>query len=184
MFVREADEAVCIDDGVAITAASPYLDLAALERGERGELCTRGYSVMLGYWNDQDRTDEAVDEEGWMHTGDLGYLDEDGYLYLGDRRSDMILTGGRNVYPAEVEAALEEHPAVRSVAVIGLPDEDLGQRVHAVVEAAADIEALRTPPPEESLSFTLEAIKLARQELDGRGLPRRVCLRRAARACL
>lgn len=82
--------------------------------------------------------------DGWESVGDMGYLDADGYLYLGDRRSDMILRGGRNVYPAEVEAALEEHPAVRSSAVIGLPDDDLGQRIHAVVEAAdpVDDEAL------------------------------------------
>jgi len=72
--------------------------------------------------------------DGWESVGDMGWLDEDGYLYLGDRRSDMILCGGRNVYPAEVEAALEAHPAVRSCCVIGLPDEDLGSRVHALVE--------------------------------------------------
>ena len=75
--------------------------------------------------------------DGWESVGDMGRFDADGYLYLGDRRSDMILSGGRNVYPAEVEAALEEHPAVRSSCVIGLPDEDLGNRVHALVELAA-----------------------------------------------
>ncbi len=73
--------------------------------------------------------------DGWESVGDMGYLDADGYLYLGDRRSDMILSGGRNIYPAEVEAAVEAHPAVLSCAVIGLPDEDLGQRVHAIVES-------------------------------------------------
>lgn len=75
--------------------------------------------------------------DGWESVGDMGWLDADGYLYLGDRRTDMILTGGRNVYPAEVEAALQEHPAVRSCCVIGLPDDDLGSRVHAIVELAA-----------------------------------------------
>jgi bile acid-coenzyme A ligase len=75
---------------------------------------------------------------GWESLGDMGRLDEDGYLYLGDRMQDMILTGGSNVYPAEVEAALQEHPLVRSCAVIGLPDDDLGQRVHAIVEADPD----------------------------------------------
>jgi bile acid-coenzyme A ligase len=74
---------------------------------------------------------------GWESLGDHGYVDEDGYLYLGDRMQDMILTGGANVYPAEVEGALQEHPAVRSCAVIGLPDEDKGNRVHAIVEADA-----------------------------------------------
>jgi bile acid-coenzyme A ligase len=72
---------------------------------------------------------------GWESLGDCGYLDEDGYLYLGDRLQDMILSGGANVYPAEVESALQEHPAVRSCCVVGLPDEDRGNRVHAIVEA-------------------------------------------------
>jgi bile acid-coenzyme A ligase len=74
-------------------------------------------------------------EDGWESLGDLGWMDADGYLYLGDRMQDMILSGGANIYPAEVEAALAEHPAVRSVCVIGLPDDDLGNRVHAIVEA-------------------------------------------------
>jgi bile acid-coenzyme A ligase len=74
--------------------------------------------------------------DGWETLGDLGSLDEDGYLYLADRKTDMIVTGGENVYPAEVEAALDAHPAVRSSAVIGLPDDDLGQRIHAIVDAA------------------------------------------------
>jgi len=90
---------------------------------------------------------------GWESLGDMGWLDADGYLYLGDRLQDMILTGGANVYPAEVEAALQEHPAVRSVAVIGLPDEDLGNVVHAIVEA--DPEAV---PPEELLAFAGERV--------------------------
>jgi bile acid-coenzyme A ligase len=79
--------------------------------------------------------------DGWESVGDMGYLDADGYLYLGDRRSDMILVGGRNVYPAEVEAALEAHPRVASAAVVGLPDEELGQRVHAIVHVVAPTDA-------------------------------------------
>ena len=79
-----------------------------------------------------------LDAEGWESVGDMGSLDADGYLYLGDRKSDMILCGGRNIYPAEVEAALEAHPRILSSAVIGLPDEDLGQRIHAIVEVAED----------------------------------------------
>jgi bile acid-coenzyme A ligase len=75
---------------------------------------------------------------GWESLGDMGWLDEDGYLYLGDRAADMILSGGANIYPAEVEFAIQEHPAVRSVAVIGLPDEDKGSIVHAIVEADLD----------------------------------------------
>ncbi|MFP6641252.1 MAG: AMP-binding protein [Myxococcota bacterium] len=80
-----------------------------------------------------------VDAEGWESVGDMGHLDEDGYLYLADRKSDMILCGGRNVYPAEVEAAIEAHPEVQSSAVIGLPDEDLGQRIHAIVEVTGPL---------------------------------------------
>ena len=78
--------------------------------------------------------------DGWESVGDMGYFDEDGYLYLGDRRSDMILSGGRNIYPAEVEAVLDEHPAVRSSCVIGLPDEDLGSRIHALVELEREVD--------------------------------------------
>jgi len=77
--------------------------------------------------------------DGWETLGDLGYLDDEGFLYLVDRRTDMIVTGGENVYPAEVEGAIDAHPAVRSCAVIGLPDADLGQRVHAIVEAEASL---------------------------------------------
>ena len=83
---------------------------------------------------------EARELDGWESLGDLGSMDADGYLYIADRRTDLILSGGANVYPAEVEAALDEHPDVRSCAVIGLPDDDLGQRVHAVVEIAGDVD--------------------------------------------
>jgi bile acid-coenzyme A ligase len=77
--------------------------------------------------------------DGWESVGDMGYVDPDGYLYLTDRRSDMILSGGRNIYPAQVEAALDAHPGVQSSAVIGLPDDDLGQRVHAIVQTSAPV---------------------------------------------
>ena len=85
--------------------------------------------------------ESRLDPEGWESVGDMGYLDAEGYLYLGDRKTDMILSGGQNIYPAEVEAALESHPRIQSSAVIGLPDDDLGQRVHAIVEISADISA-------------------------------------------
>jgi len=98
-------------------------------------------------------------EEGWETVGDMGWLDGDGYLFLGDRRSDMILTGGRNVYPAEVEAALEEHPAVRSSCVIGLPDEDLGNVIHAILETA---EAVSDDALREHLDDRLARHKLPR----------------------
>jgi bile acid-coenzyme A ligase len=98
--------------------------------------------------------------DGWESVGDMGWVDEDGYLYLGDRRTDMILVGGRNVYPAEIEAAIDAYPDVRSSAVIGLPDEDLGQRIHAIVEASPDLdeEDLRV-----HLARELAAYKIPRQ---------------------
>jgi bile acid-coenzyme A ligase len=79
-------------------------------------------------------------DDGWESLGDMGYVDDDGYLYLADRKTDMIVTGGANVYPAEVEAALDVHPAVRSSAVVGLPDADLGQRIHAIVDAPGGVD--------------------------------------------
>ena len=100
---------------------------------------------------------EARVRDGWESLGDLGSMDEDGYLYLADRRTDLILAGGANIYPAEVEAALDEHPQVRSCAVIGLPDEDLGQRVHAVVEIEGDLsdDDLRTFLAERLVSYKI-----------------------------
>ena len=95
--------------------------------------------------------------DGWESLGDLGYVDDEGYLYLTDRRTDMIVTGGSNVYPAEVEAALDAHPAVLSSAVIGLPDDDLGQRVHAIVQASPppDEDALRAHLAEQLLRYKI-----------------------------
>ncbi|MBC3191847.1 long-chain fatty acid--CoA ligase [Pseudonocardia sp. C8] len=100
--------------------------------GVVGEITVRGGHVMLGYWNQPDETAEAL-RGGWMHTGDGGYLDEDGYLSLVDRVKDMIITGGENVYSTEVENALHQHPAVATCAVIGIPDDTYGEAVHAVV---------------------------------------------------
>ncbi|BCO46853.1 acyl-CoA synthetase [Mycobacterium intracellulare] len=105
--------------------------------GAVGEIVVRGGHVMLGYWNKPDETDAAV-RDGWMHTGDAGYIDEQGYLYVVDRLKDMIITGGENVYSAEVENAVARHPAVAQCAVIGVPDPDWGERVHAVVVLHAE----------------------------------------------
>jgi fatty-acyl-CoA synthase len=101
--------------------------------GEPGELCTRGYSVMLGYWEDPERTAEAIDAEGWMHTGDQATIDEDGYAKIVGRIKDMVIRGGENVYPREVEEFLYGHPAVGDVQVIGVPDERLGEELMAWV---------------------------------------------------
>ena len=104
------------------------------ERGV-GEVQFRGPSVIRGYWNDADATAKAVGGEGWLSTGDLGYLDEDGDLFLVDRKNEMIIRGGYNVYPREVEEVLYEHPGVLEAAVVGVPDEMLGEDVAAVVVA-------------------------------------------------
>ncbi|MEV4443252.1 AMP-binding protein [Streptomyces sp. NPDC049577] len=106
---------------------------ATTGRDEPGELCTRGYSVMLGYWNDPERTAEAVDAEGWMHTGDLAVMDEDGYVRIVGRIKDMIIRGGENVYPREIEEFLHSHPKIADVQVIGVPDETYGEEIMACV---------------------------------------------------
>ncbi|TSD99919.1 long-chain-fatty-acid--CoA ligase [Skermania sp. ID1734] len=103
-----------------------------LPRGSVGEVVAFGDHVMLGYWNKPEATAEAV-HDGWMHTGDGGYMDDRGYVFIVDRLKDMIITGGENVYSAEVENALAKHPAVAACAVIGVPDAQWGERVHAVV---------------------------------------------------
>ncbi len=99
--------------------------------GEPGELCSRGYAVMLGYWGDPERTAEAIDAEGWMHTGDLGVIDDEGYCNIVGRSKDMIIRGGENVYPREIEEFLIRHPKVEDVAVVGIPDVRFGEAVCA-----------------------------------------------------
>jgi fatty-acyl-CoA synthase len=118
-----------------------------LAPGERGEICLRGPNIMKGYWNRPDATADAIDKEGWFHSGDIGYLDEDGFLFICDRLKDMVISGGENVYPAEVEGVLYKHEAIAEVAVIGMPDEKWGEAVTAVVAlndgAELTLEALR-----------------------------------------
>ena len=106
---------------------------AVVPRGERGELCTRGYSVMLGYWNNQEATREAIDAARWMHTGDLATMDEDGYVNIVGRIKDMIIRGGENISPREIEEFLYGHPEVSDVQVIGVPSERYGEEVMAWV---------------------------------------------------
>jgi long-chain acyl-CoA synthetase len=110
-----------------------------LPRGEIGEVCTRGGHLMREYWNQPEATAEAF-RGGWYHTGDAGYIDEGGYVFLVDRVKDMIVTGGENVYSAEVESAISTHPGVAQVAVIGVPDEKWGERVHAIVVPRPGVE--------------------------------------------
>jgi acyl-CoA synthetase (AMP-forming)/AMP-acid ligase II len=104
--------------------------------GEVGEIWIRGPEVMVGYWNLPEATAAAITPDGWFRSGDLGYLDADGYLYLNDRVKDMIISGGENIYPAEVENALMSHPAVADVGVIGVPDDQWGETVKAIVVRA------------------------------------------------
>ena len=103
-------------------------------RGEKGELCTRGYCVMLGYWNDIEKTQAAIDEARWMHTGDLAIMDEEGYLKIVGRIKDMVIRGGENVYPREIEEFLYQHPQVSDVQVIGVPDKRFGEEIMAWVK--------------------------------------------------
>lgn len=99
--------------------------------GEIGEICVRGHNVMKGYYNNLEATAEAIDSNGWFHTGDLGRMDEDGYFYIVDRKKDMIIRGGYNVYPREIEEILITHPAVSLAAVIGVPNEQHGEEIKA-----------------------------------------------------
>ncbi|MGF0130507.1 AMP-binding protein [Dietzia cinnamea] len=104
-----------------------------LPRGEAGEFCTRGYSVMLGYWEQPDKTAEAIDEAGWMHTGDIGEMDADGYVKITGRIKDMVIRGGENIYPREVEEFLYTHPDILDAQVIGVPDPKYGEELMAWV---------------------------------------------------
>jgi acyl-CoA synthetase (AMP-forming)/AMP-acid ligase II len=106
--------------------------------GEPGEVWVRTEQVMGGYWGKPDETAAAVTEDGWLRSGDGGHLDADGYLYVTDRIKDMIVSGGENIYPAEIERVLAEHPTVDDVAVIGVPDERWGEVPKAVVVPAQD----------------------------------------------
>ena len=114
--------------------------------GEVGEIAIRGHNVMKGYWNRPDATEEVM-KGGWFHTGDMAKVDDDGYFFIVDRKKEMIIRGGYNVYPREIEEVLYEHPAVSEAAVIGVPDESLGEEVGAavVLKAGEDGERGRHP---------------------------------------
>jgi acyl-CoA synthetase (AMP-forming)/AMP-acid ligase II len=120
--VRLAD-----DDGREVPAGTP------------GEILVRGYGVMSGYWQEPGKTAEVIDADGWLHTGDIGTMDAGGYLRITDRKKDMILVGGFNVYPAEVERILGQHPAVGAIAVVGAADERLGEVPVAFVVPAPGV---------------------------------------------
>jgi long-chain acyl-CoA synthetase len=106
-------------------------------QGEVGEIAIRGRNVMKGYWRRPDATAEVIDADGWFRTGDMGRVDEDGYFSIVDRRKELVIRGGYNVYPREIEEVLYEHPDVREAAVIGIPDDSLGEEVAAAVALKA-----------------------------------------------
>lgn len=110
-------------------------DGATLPRGEQGEYCSRGYAVMLGYWDDKEKTDEAIDSDGWMHSGDLATMDEEGFVRITGRIKDMIIRGGENIYPREIEEFLLSHPAIADAQVFGVSDQKYGEEVCAWVIA-------------------------------------------------
>jgi fatty-acyl-CoA synthase len=120
---------------------------AVVPRGVSGELCTRGYSVMLGYWGEEEKTREDIDRAGWIHTGDLATIDEEGYCDIVGRVKDMIIRGGENIYPREIEEYLFQHPKIQEAAVFGVPDEKYGEAVVAWIKlnagATADADEIR-----------------------------------------
>jgi long-chain acyl-CoA synthetase len=149
----------------------PWVEVRIVDRetgddvpvGDVGELWTRSHQTMKGYWNNPEATADAITAEGWFRTGDAGFVDADGFLFLHDRVKDMIVSGGENVYPAEVENALMKHPAVADVAVIGVPDDTWGEAVRAIVVRAEGTDP--TGP---------ELIAFAREHLGGFKLPKQV----------
>jgi long-chain acyl-CoA synthetase len=142
------------------------LDEEGRERpaGEVGEICARSPGVMSGYWRSPEVTEEAL-RDGWLHTGDLGYLDEEGYLYVVDRKKDLIIRGGFNVYPRDVEDALLEHPALEAAAVVGRPDAIQGEEVVAYVSLRPGAQASGE-----------ELVEWARQRIGGYKYPREIHL--------
>jgi fatty-acyl-CoA synthase len=121
---------------VEIRIADPETG-ATLERGETGEFCTRGYSVMQGYWNEPAKTAAAIDDDGWMHTGDLAVMTDDGYCNIVGRIKDMVIRGGENIYPREIEEFLYTHPDIEDVQAIGVPDEKYGEELMVWVKRRA-----------------------------------------------
>ncbi|WP_436776181.1 AMP-binding protein [Yinghuangia sp. YIM S09857] len=149
-----------VDDSLAqrvstVGAVHPHVEIKVVApdsgevvpRGEAGELCTRGYSVMKGYWDEPEKTAEAVDADGWMHTGDLAVMDADGYVSIVGRIKDMVIRGGENIYPREIEEFLYTHPDIVDAQVVGVPDDKYGEELMAWVKVRPGAEA----PTAESL---------------------------------
>ena len=122
--------------------------------GVIGEICTRGYNIMTGYLDNPEATAAAIDSDGWLHSGDLGSMDERGYCRIGGRLKDMIIRGGENIYPAEIEQVLFEHEDVADVAVLGIPDELWGEQVAAFIQPAEG----RVPDPDALFAYCRERL--------------------------
>ena len=155
----------------------PHLEVKVVDadgrivpRGEPGELCTRGYSVMLGYWDDDERTAEAIDRAGWMHTGDLATLDDEGFCNIVGRIKDMVIRGGENVYPREIEEFLYRHPAIQDVQVIGVPDPKYGEEICAWIVLKPG-EALETEAVREFCRGQIAHYKIPRHIRFVEGFP-------------
>ncbi|MBO0852187.1 MAG: AMP-binding protein [Nocardia sp.] len=131
-------------------------------RGDPGELCTRGYSVMLGYWNDPEKTGEAIDTARWMHTGDLATMDEDGYVAITGRIKDMVIRGGENIYPREIEEFLYTHPDILDAQVVGIPDRKYGEELVAWIRMREGTAALDANAVAEFCSGRLAHYKIPR----------------------
>ncbi|MGN6636381.1 MAG: AMP-binding protein, partial [Oryzihumus sp.] len=164
-----------VDDDLArrtetVGRVMPHLEVKVVDpvtgrtvpRGEPGELCTRGYSVMLGYWEQADKTAEAIDAARWMHTGDLATMDDAGYLSIVGRIKDMVIRGGENVYPREIEEFLYTHPAIADVQVIGVPDARYGEELMAWVVMKPGQEPLTAEGVREFCSGQLAHYKIPR----------------------
>ena len=124
-----------------VRKVGPYQEIKIIDEsgqvvplGEKGELCCRGYSVMRGYWADEERTGETIDASGWLHSGDLAVMDSEGYVQIVGRIKDMIIRGGENIYPREIEEFLYTHPDIAEVQVFGVPDERYGEIVAAWIQ--------------------------------------------------
>jgi fatty-acyl-CoA synthase len=125
-----------------------------LPTGETGELCSRGYHIMKGYYKMPDKTEETIDKDGWLHTGDLASMDENGNCTIQGRLKDMIIRGGENIYPREIEEFLYTHPAVQDVQVVGIPDKKYGEEVAAFIQVRNG----KTPSEEEIREFCKDKI--------------------------
>jgi len=176
--MTETSPASCqtrIDDDLerrtsSIGRAHPHVEIkiidpatgAIVERGEPGEFCTRGYSVMLGYWQDEEKTREAIDADGWLRTGDLAIMRPDGYCNIVGRIKDMVIRGGENVYPREVEEFLYTHPDVEDAQVIGVPDERYGEEICAWIRVKAGRSPLDADAVREFANGKLAHYKIPR----------------------